>query len=434
MARTLRNIKLDTRSARLKLLMRREPYWTVLSSGCAVGYRRGANGGSWIARLRDETGKQHYDALGAADDVRDADGRTVFSFAQAQTKARDFFKQKARELTDDFVPCDGPFTVARALDEYFAERKRRGSKGVEKDIAAAASRITPILGALEVNKLTTNRLRSWHGDLVTAPKPPRAGRKKLKPKVLKERSTDPDAVRARRSTANRTLSILKAALNYAFHEGRVVSDEPWRRTKPFRKVDAPIIRYLSEDEQRRLVNACTGAFRDLVSAALLTGCRYSELARIAARDYDATAKTITIRESKAGKPRHVALTAEGGMLFSGLAAGKLSTARLFLREDGEEWGPSHQQRPLLNASEAAKINPAVNFHILRHTYASLLAMKGVSMAVIAAQLGHSDTRMTEKHYAHLAPNYVADTVRAAFPDLGIVGKSNIATFTLAKEG
>ena len=107
---------------------------------------------------------------------------------------------------------------------------------------------------------------------------------------------------------------------------------------------------------------------------------------------------------------------------------------MFLREDGEEWGPSHQQRPLLNASEAAKINPAVNFHILRHTYASLLAMKGVSMAVIAAQLGHSDTRMTEKHYAHLAPNYVADTVRAAFPDLGIVGKSNIATFTLAKEG
>jgi hypothetical protein len=39
------------------------------------------------------------------------------------------------------------------------------------------------------------------------------------------------------------------------------------------------------------------------------------------------------------------------------------------------------------------------------------------MAVIARQLGHSDTRMTERHYAHLAPNYVADTIRASFPRL-----------------
>ena len=41
------------------------------------------------------------------------------------------------------------------------------------------------------------------------------------------------------------------------------------------------------------------------------------------------------------------------------------------------------------------------------------------MGVIAKQLGHADTRMTEKHYAHLAPNYVADTIRANFPRLGI---------------
>jgi integrase len=45
-------------------------------------------------------------------------------------------------------------------------------------------------------------------------------------------------------------------------------------------------------------------------------------------------------------------------------------------------------------------------------------MKGVSMAVIAKQLGHADTRMTEKHYAHLAPSYVAQTIRENFPVLG----------------
>jgi hypothetical protein len=52
-------------------------------------------------------------------------------------------------------------------------------------------------------------------------------------------------------------------------------------------------------------------------------------------------------------------------------------------------------------------------------------MKGVPLAVIAAQLGHSDTRMVEKHYGHLAPSYVAETVRAAFGSLGIVEPSNV---------
>ena len=46
MARTIRNTKLDTRSARASLTMRREPYWTVITGGCAVGYRKGKKGGT----------------------------------------------------------------------------------------------------------------------------------------------------------------------------------------------------------------------------------------------------------------------------------------------------------------------------------------------------------------------------------------------------
>jgi integrase len=93
------------------------------------------------------------------------------------------------------------------------------------------------------------------------------------------------------------------------------------------------------------------------------------------------------------------------------------------------WGASHQQRPLEQASRVAKLDPPATFHILRHTYASSLAMKGVPMGVIAAQLGHADTRMTEKHYAHLAPSYVADTVRAALPSLGIIDETNVVKLT-----
>jgi hypothetical protein len=47
-------------------------------------------------------------------------------------------------------------------------------------------------------------------------------------------------------------------------------------------------------------------------------------------------------------------------------------------------------------------------------------MRGAPMPVIAAQLGHTDTRMTERHYAHLGPNYIAETVRQTFGELGIM--------------
>jgi integrase len=212
---------------------------------------------------------------------------------------------------------------------------------------------------------------------------------------------------------------LKAAFNHAWKAGHAASDHAWRRVKPFRAVETARVRYLSEAECVRLVNACEPAFRNLVRGALLTGCRYSELTGMHVADFNADAGMVTVRETKAGKPRHVVLTPEGQQLFATLVAGKLGNQPIFTRADGGLWRKSHQLRPMLAACGRAKIKPAVSFHVLRHTHGSTLAMRGVPMGVIAEQLGHADTRMTEKHYAHLAPSYVADTIRAHFPTLGI---------------
>jgi integrase len=427
MARTARNPKLDTRSARVKLAQRRDPYWTVISKGCAIGYRRGAKGGTWIARMRDDQGKQHFDAMGAADDVRDADGITAFSFAEAQERARAFFTRKAREFAGHADPPSSPFTVSQAIEEYLAHRARRGSKGLRADTYAAKARIIPALGGVEVAKLTAKRIRDWHESVAAAPRMVRTKRFADKQATREFDATDVEEVRARRSTANRLLTVLKAGLNHAFHEGQVSADEPWRKVKPFREVDAAVIRYLSADECLRLVNACPADFRDLVRGALATGCRYGELTPMAASDFNPEAGTVTIRRSKAGKVRHVALADEGRALFSFLTAGSPGGALIFLRSDGEAWGPSHQQRPLTEASRFAAVEPAATFHVLRHTYGSALAMKGVPLGVIAAQLGHSDTRMTEKHYAHLSPSYIADTIRASLPALGNFQPGSVAS-------
>jgi hypothetical protein len=63
--------------------------------------------------------------------------------------------------------------------------------------------------------------------------------------------------------------------------------------------------------------------------------------------------------------------------------------------------------------------------VLRHTYASHLAMNGIPLPVVAANLGHIDTRMVDKHYAHLAQSYIADTIRASTPTLGAKSRSNV---------
>jgi integrase len=218
--------------------------------------------------------------------------------------------------------------------------------------------------------------------------------------------------------------MLKAALNRAFHADRVSSDTVWRKVKPFKRVDEAVVRYLSAPEARRLVSACPADFRKLVQAALFTGCRYAEFARRKCGDFNPDRGTLAIRLSK-GKVRHVVLTDEAKEAFEGWTSGRTTADMIFLRADGDPWGTSHQKRPLEEASARAGIMPAVNFHILRHTHGSHLAMNGVPMGVIAARLGHADTRMTEKHYAHLAPSYVAQAIRANFPVLNLADESQV---------
>lgn len=331
--------------------------------------------------------------------------------------------RKAREAAGDMAPHEGPYTVDHAIKDYLKAYERRGGRARYSARRTAEVHVLPSLGNVAVSKLTAKRLEDWHQSL--AEKPPRLrtkpGRKQNERRVDKS----PEGVRRRRATANRILAVLKAALDHACKSHRVVNDDAWRHVKPFKAVDTARVRYLNADECVRLVNACDPGFRNLVRGALLTGCRYSELTSMNAPDSNPDAGVVTVRTSKAGKPRHVVLTDEGQALFSLLTAGKSGDELIFVRPDGGRWGQAHQLRPMIYACKRAQIRPAISFHILRHTHGSTLAMRGVPLGVIATQLGHADTRMTEKHYAHLAPSYVADTIRAHFPKLGINGDSKV---------
>jgi integrase len=353
-------------------------------------------------------------------------------FWQAQEAVRRWAERN--RLADVGLTHRGPYSVFDAVRDYLEEIAiEKPSRAVRDAKGTFESSILPELGHLLVENLTTDRLVQWRNGLAARDLGVRKKRTATKRATRAVANTD-EARRKRKATANRCLTMLKAALNRAFHRGRTASDMAWRKVKPFARVEKPVIRYLSVDDARRLVNACPQDFRRLVQAALLSGCRYSELTNRRCADFNPDSDTLTIQQAKSGKPRHVVLTSEGRALFIAWTAGRPANEHIFVRDDGQPWGKSHQQRLLVAASTIAKISPPVNFHVLRHTHASHLAMKGVGLGVIAAQLGHADTRMTERHYAHLAPSYVADTIRAHFPKLGIINDTTIVAMKPKRRG
>lgn len=400
MARSQRSGKLETRTARLKLPQGKIEFLTI-GKGLALGYRR-TEGEYGIWQARTWVGSRyHYRSIGRADDFQDADGGGVLDFYQAQGVARTIYEEALR----GGAPTKKDVTVQQATDRYLAWF-REHRKGVKMAESAVRAHIIPTLGERRLADLTTADLRTWVDRLAT--KAARLRSSKLSKKLnLRPVAESKDEKRARRSSANRILSVLKAILNRAFQDGLVSDDSAWRKVKPFPKVDEARIRYLSDAEASRLVNTCPLDLRQLVRAALLTGTRWGELTALKVADVNLKTAQIYIAESKSGKPRHIPINPEGVAHFKGLVTGKTGDALVLTRADGKQWGHNHHVRTLDAACTAAKIRPMVSFHELRHTYASHLANAGVDLLTISKLLGHSDTRITAKHYAHLADKTLA---------------------------
>lgn len=419
MARTIRDAKLDTRSARAKLVARREPYWSSIGGGLAVGYRRFRKaGGSWLMRVYDPATRTYRQAsLTAADDHLDADGKRILSFAQAQEAARAWLPLALSDaLTTNDSEGPAPVTVEDAVNAYVSwlEANRKPTTATEA-ASNARAHLNPKIGFIRLDQLTAAHIRRCHEKIAAEPARTRSRRGG----VQNVRETiGEDGKRRRRSTANRILTTLKAAL------ARAASDyptsfrgEPWRAVKPFRNVDSARIRYLSLNECRRLLNAAPQDLARLIRAALFSGCRYGELCRLQCGDFHSDSGTLHIGEAKSGA-RIIPLDEEGCTFFLALTAGRSPHEPALLRESGKAWAPDEQKRPMLLASQNARLDPAATLHLLRHTYASLRIMSGAPLPAIAAALGHSDIRMVSKHYGHLAPSRIADAIRASTLGIG----------------
>ena len=389
MARRPRDARIETREARRRLKARKEPYWRQVHKGLAIGYYRGVQSGSWNVR-RTVNGRKVYQRIATADDYADADGEIVLSYEQAVQRVMN--GDQAKPAT-----AEGKYTVSDAVDEYLQDLQARSPRGYHDAYLRYQKYLLPKFRTRTVTSLTRSEIRRWHQQIAGT------------------NSEDAEKYRQRCNTANRNLSALKAALNFSYTEGRVSDRSAWDQVKPFHKVDAPRVRYLSEAQARRLINRASAEFRPLVRAGLLTGCRYGEIISAESNHFNADAAVLQIHEGKTGKVRNVPLTDEGLQFFIEQTAGQTGRELIFQRASGRPWRKSEQARPMLAACIAAKIDPPISFHGLRHTYGSLLALQNVPLQIISATMGHADTRMTERHYAHLSPDHVADEVRKHLP-------------------
>lgn len=451
MARRLKSKKLDTRTARAAIPSRREPHWVALSGGLALGYRKAATGGTWIAKHYSASEGRRYQALGPADDKLDADGKAVLSFDQAQVKAHKWLAKPIRVHRDgvDEEADAGPLTVERAIRDYLAAIEDSG-RAILQYMNRAEAHIFPKLGKVLCSDLTTKQLRQWLNAL--AKTGPRIRTKKGQ--AQRYRPVDPndeDALRRRQSSANRVLTILKAGLTHAFDnddDNLIPSDAAWRKVKPFANVDGVRDRYLQVAEAKRLINASDPDFRKIIRGALLTGARYGQLATLRVSDFNQDSGMLQLSSRKGRgklKTYYATLTDEGISFFTDQCRGRSSSDLMFqntgrqkraskqfsgrkrVSVDDGAWRQSEQLRPMIEACARANVVPAIGFHGLRHTWASHSVMNGMPLIVVAKNLGHADTRMVEKHYGHLSPSFTKEAIRAGAPQFGYESESNLVS-------
>lgn len=427
MARIRRGAEFGTREARRRLRVRPEPYWMPIDRGLSLGYRKSTEGGTWVMRRYDTGRRRHAEArIGTADDSRDADGVDALDFGQAQRKLLDKARLQILHSSGQL------YSVADAVREYveWQHSHRKSAKDTESKLKTY---VLPKLGDKLVADLQSSDFDTW---LAEALKRKRKARKTPEKKAADAEPPPPlapptpeelsERQRRRKATLNRVINSLKACLNHAHAAGKVPSRDAWSRLRKFRSADSARLRWLTVDEATRLQNACAPDLRPLVSAGLITGCRAGELLAMRAGDFDSRSKTVLVADSKAGKPRRVPLTADGVALFDSLTAGKLENEAIFTRADGSGWYRMAMLRAMSEACKGAKVSQPTTFHTLRHTFASHLVQQGVPLIFVASALGHSDTRMVEKHYGHLSQSAVADMIRAKLPSFGTPQAMNVS--------
>jgi integrase len=271
-------------------------------------------------------------------------------------------------------------TLAEAAERYLATRARK--RTLKKDERILKHLQSAFGAATALEDLTASRISQY------------------KASRMASKIGSPGTERLLTAAAvNRPLALLRHLLRTAHEEWEILPAVPRIRLE---REPQGRLRWLTEDEIRRLLEACGKSrnreLRTAVVLAINTGLRRSELLGLTWDQVDLSRGVIRLEMTKSGKRREVPLNAESYAALVSL--GPKDTGRVFSKQS--------LRKAYENAVGNATLDD-VNFHTLRHTFASWAVMRGVSLKELQELLGHSSLAMTMR-YAHLAPERLRSAV------------------------
>ncbi len=244
-----------------------------------------------------------------------------------------------------------------------------------------------------------NNLRAFFGDRTLADITP-----KLIVAYKNKRYEDGKAP----ATINRELANLKKAFNLALREWEWCHQNPVTRVS-MEKENNKRDRWLSEEEESRLLTACVPWLHDLVTFALHTGMRMGEILELTWRGVDFTRRTVTVLRSKNGERRTIPVNETVlRVLKEKSKVRSLASDLVFCSKAFTPMESGHLRRSFRLALSKAKIEE-FHFHDLRHTFATRLVQRGIDLYKVQQLLGHKSPIMTQR-YAHHYPESLRDGV------------------------
>jgi integrase/recombinase XerD len=161
--------------------------------------------------------------------------------------------------------------------------------------------------------------------------------------------------------------------------------------------------------------------RAILETFYSTGMRRLELARLKVWDLDLEQNTVTIRQGKGNKDRHIPLGDRAALWmrkYFDESRPKLVSEpddkTAFLSNAGEPFAADYLSELVSGYVDAANIGKRGSCHMFRHTMATLMLEGGADIRFIQAMLGHADLKTTQI-YTHVAIRQLQEIHRATHP-------------------
>jgi integrase len=219
-------------------------------------------------------------------------------------------------------------------------------------------------------------------------------------------------------TINKELALVRHAFNVAIREWEWCRENPMQKVK-MERVHNEIDRWLTSEEEARLLAVAPDWLREIIVFALNTGMRQGEILALRWGDVDFHRGTLVVMNSKNRERRTIPLNSTVFALLAAKQAGNSRTSHLvFTTVDGSPIKPGNLIHAFIRVRKKAGVEN-FRFHDLRHTFATRLVQNGVDTYKVQRLLGHKTGLMTQR-YAHHSPESLRGGVDI-LDQRGIVG-------------